>query len=453
MTPTPDTMSLITILAAIALLLLAGIILIRRSRRRVGTSPHCPGCDYLLYGNTSAVCPECGRALSPQTIVIGDVRRSRAMLGWGLLLIAIALLLLATVGIKTVATYDWYRLRPTAWVIDDTVSRDPSADVSRAWRELTRRRALHKLSDDHEARLTQLALAEQANANQDAPPKPTSPIIREFLEYLGDRQLAGQLSSDQSRQFFENSARVRLGIRPSVVAGDVAPIEVTHLNCGPSSPWFITVEETTLTVASMKPIIVADGGSTSGVGAGTSSTHRIPAPAPGDYPVAVTQRVRIYDRMTKFAIPPAHEWTVSAKGTLHVVPPSAAAPIKRITDPTVSAKVRSAISVKQVTVTPGQFPRATLDVDIRPSPAPLAFEVLLASGGEQFPVGTIHLAKGAQTQWKLSGDWPKDLEPAGGKVDVIFRPSEKVARETIDLLEMWGEEVVIKDVPVAKAPR
>jgi hypothetical protein len=37
----------------------------RLRRRRGNRSPHCAGCGYLLVGNTSGVCPECGTPLSP----------------------------------------------------------------------------------------------------------------------------------------------------------------------------------------------------------------------------------------------------------------------------------------------------------------------------------------------------------------------------------------------------
>src|SRR5687767_485524 len=97
----PAPLSPLIVLALILIPLFAGLFLLRRSRRRVGSAPHCPRCDYLLYGNTTAVCPECGHAVTPDNIVYGERARSRLYLITGLLLILAALGLAATLGVDT----------------------------------------------------------------------------------------------------------------------------------------------------------------------------------------------------------------------------------------------------------------------------------------------------------------------------------------------------------------
>jgi hypothetical protein len=38
----------------------------------------------------------------------------------------------------------------------------------------------------------------------------------------------------------------------------------------------------------------------------------------------------------------------------------------------------------------------------------------------------------------------------GPTADIILRPSPAKARETTDLLKIWGEEIILKDVPIVR---
>ena len=42
--------------------------------------------------------------------------------------------------------------------------------------------------------------------------------------------------------------------------------------------------------------------------------------------------------------------------------------------------------------------------------------------------------------------------PAFTSCDIILRSSEKVAKETVDLFEIWQGELVYRDVPVKLGP-
>src|SRR4051812_13805814 len=118
-----DVAPLNLILLVIAGVALAwGFWLVRRSRRRLGDTPHCRACDYDLTANASDVCPECGLALGDANVIRGDPVRLRGRFARGLLLIALALVLGGAVAVSSAQNYDWYRLRPTSWVIDDAAS-------------------------------------------------------------------------------------------------------------------------------------------------------------------------------------------------------------------------------------------------------------------------------------------------------------------------------------------
>jgi hypothetical protein len=114
--------------------LLAGAWLIRRGwlPRRRGQTPHCRTCNYILTGITTDRCPECGTTLGPQTTVIGERRRRPILGSLGLLLILLGVATTTATLTPRVRNIDWYKYRPTSWVIADLRSSDPLTQ-SRAW--------------------------------------------------------------------------------------------------------------------------------------------------------------------------------------------------------------------------------------------------------------------------------------------------------------------------------
>src|SRR5687768_17026897 len=115
--------------------------------RRVGTTPHCAKCNYIVGGIDAVRCPECGSDLSADgAIVHGErpIRRRSGALGIALVLLAVTLGVLALTPV--VRRIDWYQYKPAGWVIDDLKS--GNANVSdRAWRELERRISEKNLSE------------------------------------------------------------------------------------------------------------------------------------------------------------------------------------------------------------------------------------------------------------------------------------------------------------------
>src|SRR5688572_10990574 len=89
--------------------------------RRRGETPHCRKCDYPLTGLTEpSQCPECGAKLTETRAVAYGERYRRRRLAWA----GATVMLLAAVPLSLVATgaarrFDWYRLRPTNWVLND----------------------------------------------------------------------------------------------------------------------------------------------------------------------------------------------------------------------------------------------------------------------------------------------------------------------------------------------
>jgi len=63
----------------------------QRSRRQDGL-PHCRQCEYLLIGNQSGRCPECGTLLSPENVLYGERGRRTRFDVIGVALVVLGLL-------------------------------------------------------------------------------------------------------------------------------------------------------------------------------------------------------------------------------------------------------------------------------------------------------------------------------------------------------------------------
>lgn len=82
------------------------------------------------------------------------------------------------------------------------------------------------------------------------------------------------------------------------------------------------------------------------------------------------------------------------------------------------------------------------------SPVAFAFEVFLRAGDKEWPLSNFagHPDDGAFSTGVVGSI--DGFDTTTQRVDIILRPSARVARSTIDLTEIWGQEVVIHDVPV-----
>src|SRR5205085_1625071 len=159
-----------------------------------------------LTGLTDADrCPECGTALSAQTLRLGE-RRRRPGLAWTgrlTLLLGLALVALAVSG--ALNRVDWYRYRPASWLVHDLTT--PARP--RAWAEPARLAAVGDDSPQIQASLTDRALQAQAEAAYH------SRNIA-MIDWLGQRCLDGALADAQKKRFFNNMILLALDVRPRV---------------------------------------------------------------------------------------------------------------------------------------------------------------------------------------------------------------------------------------------
>src|SRR3954467_15062397 len=146
--PNSGPVTLISIVVPLVLLLF-GLVLMKVGfwPRRRGTTPHCRGCGYVLVGNQSGTCPECGREWTDATVIRGERHRNK---GIGFAGLCMLLLALAIGGGSQFTNIDWYHYLPESWIVKDAASSNP-ATASRAWDELVRRRTIAPLAESTES--------------------------------------------------------------------------------------------------------------------------------------------------------------------------------------------------------------------------------------------------------------------------------------------------------------
>ena len=121
-------------------------------------------------------------------------------------------------------------------------------------------------------------------------------------------------------------------------------------------------------------------------------------------------------------------------------------------DPTMKDEVDSAFKLTHLKVEPMSAPytdkkyHASVMLDIGKRPIDTAFDIVLKDGEKEYKVGSVETKADSETHFSSGADCLVDL--SGKEVDLILRPSPQAAEDSIDLFEIWGEEIVFKDVLV-----
>jgi hypothetical protein len=508
---------------------LLGISLLRRGlrKRRVGNTPHCPECEYILIGNDCGTCPECGRPFTPSGILHGEPYRRRGMAAAGAFLFPLGILI-TTLGFSGVANQiNWYRHRPFRWVMQDLDSplpgaptraitellrRDSTGELSASrqtvlvdrmlkdlslppntitgqeWIELQRRASAHSLSqaqflvwasqvvgalDSPRFQTSDIALREikRLTTNNELPPEQAATLVeraikvqtssaggtnffvKDFLmRYLGDRYLARGLSAEQEQRFFSGCASLSLKVRQRVGLGDSVPYVIEHTGNGPSD-WTQKLEFLSTDVDGLQ--IYAKRGGSSGSFGGGSTGSSIPAQPAGHHTLQLTLGITIGK---------GDLWATGAKGNL---PPESATifreeqrkftadfdvmpdlpPLKQLEVPdatTIGKSIRA--SAFRYDNGAEENPKIQGEIEFTAPPVNLAFHVFARIDGKEYPMGTLAALKAAQGNFGVYCRAVTDKVVP--KFDIVLRSSEAVGKGTLDMMEYWKGEIVLKDVPL-----
>lgn len=430
---TAPTFSLI--LATLGVLLMGvGVLLLKRGHwpHRVGTTAHCGGCDYILTGAQTR-CPECGAPVRAGTVVRGE-RHRRPALAWGgaaLALFGIGLLGLFIADLT--GRIDWDHYKPLGWLLRDF---DRPNSFAPAWAEIQRRLGNHRLSDRDQKAIAEKALQAAGTMPISGP---------NVLDFVGQRFLDHKLTAEQANRFFAGALKVNLAVRPVVGSQSPVPYSITGIGRGPSGWW---LRMRTLEAQVDDGAVQRLGGGTGGSFGGWSTNMSVPpVKPPGKH------RLRVKVEMATDATgavswddnaPVARRAAQDLFGDFQVI--DGQTPIATVTTP--SAAVLGPLLTPRLTFNPSGTMHVELGVDADALPVDVAFEVFAIVNGRDYSVGSVNFHKGARAGYSAAGrEFPADPPQT---VDVLFRSSAAVARQTLDLTRIWQGEVLIPNVPVRR---
>lgn len=433
-------------LCAAAGLLIVGLFGWRRGRRRVGDTPHCRRCDYIL-SHSEGRCPECGTEISARTVVHGERRRHAAWLTAAVLLFVGAVLGVILPATGVVGHVDWFHLRPAGLLLKDLDSSDPRV-ARRSWAELERRARAWSLSRSRDAQLIDLCLGEMT-----APTK--RPTRDAAVIFLGDRAARHALSADQEAKFFDALVGVKLTVRPRVGPGDDIPC-ATHIDPHgpatqpPGSPeWFYRLAATELTVDG-KPAGEPTQWHMANVWnyyTGTTAHLTAPPQPAGRHELAVTIPLEVCygHRDEDPGVPARVTLTRRVTATVDVLPETP--PVAPADRPGLTDQLRAALRIKSVEPVEGSPLSYWVNYNVRGTAVAFAAHVVVVVDGKEYPAGMISSdgsgVDGALIAAEVIG------HPA--KVNVIVRGDAAAARKTLDLYANWFGEIVFRDMPVKGA--
>ena len=422
--------------------LLLGLVLVKLAYfpRRRGNTPHCRKCNYTLTGLSSDRCPECGQVLNEDTIVHGERTRHQILGGVAssLLLLAVAI----TAVILASDRIDWYQYKPTSWVIDDAASATP-AEATRAWTELQRRMTGGSLTEEQHAKLTEVALAEQAN--------PTGgPIGRSLLDYLGARAADGKLSELQKERFVDQAVKFTLTVRPRIAKGDPVYYRIAHAGRGPSQGWWSssTVKEIRINGKAVNQGGFGSSGSSLG-GPGATATS-VEFSEPGQHSLEADIEHSVRQGPMGDPNKGTHFLTrkVTRATTFQILADPPADFVKMVPSDAARAELMTNIKSKNAILQPDSD-YMHVNLDVRPLTVNIAFDVFGRIGDQEFPLGTMSLPKNTPMGFSMGGSEIVKKFGRPKSLTVILRSSEKVARRSVEIYDAWEGELVFEDVPVS----
>ncbi len=435
------------IILAIPVLLIVGVLFLKRALwpRRRGNDPHCAVCDYLLIGNVSGRCPECGRDLTfPSSIRLGQ-RYRRPGLG----VVAILLLLLSLAMIVVMATgaadqIHWYQYRPAAWVVQDMASSN-AVQANRAWNELDRRRkSTGGFSPAIEQKLITLALKDQGQPIQ-------GPLGTRLVEFLGDMFLANKLSKAQADVFFTQAMSLGFIVRPIVIIGDDVPYTINSSVRIYGSQWWYRVHTVRCRLDDQIVPNDVSAFATSGDHSLNSlilNSH-IKITTPGKHAFEVTSRIEFYHGpfYDVNASKLSHTRTVMLATGFQAVESDPADCVKLVADPVLKSQIQKAITIWQIERIPSDGHVYMSQYSVDRAPANIAFEVYIRADGKESCVGQFAVTKYRSLPTVALGGITDN------KADIIFRSSKAAARRTTDLFEIWAGEIVFEGRQAKPSPK
>jgi hypothetical protein len=113
----------------------------------------------------------------------------------------------------------------------------------------------------------------------------------------------------------------------------------------------------------------------------------------------------------------------------------------------IEAGIRTALVFRPFrVVNTGGVRKLVSAVDLWRPPTNLCFQAAARIGGKEYPLSRLGCPAGGEAIQNITGtyDGPSDVTT----LDLILRPDQAAARQSLNLAHIWSGEVVLKDIRV-----
>lgn len=434
---------------------------------RVGLEPHCRGCNYNLTGleldGPGIRCPECGRDVSARRAIrLGRrVRRRKARIA-GLVLFLIGITPLAGVGIAIWRGFDIYAWLPPSWLLAELDSWKRTT-VLRAVREIQSRLDVDKWKPADCRRLIDRCMREQDRAEL----RPKSSVA--IIDLLADTSLYPLFTNADMQKIRDAAiAHLSLRVRTRTAVNDPLPYEVrgelrmpvrldrSRLRLVLKFPDG-TEQPETYADLTCRPILKIGEGVANVAGdlVVRLRAELLAAPAPMSMPPTTTSApsmeeyfaAQLFKRVPR---PEREPERILASMELavpisvaEVEPPDM---IRLVSSAAQQASFRKymVVDLENSITSRGDDVRIFLSLPART--VPVCADLLAIAEAGEIALGSVRADLTTQRVDVIT--WAHVRLPP--RVTVRLRPSKAVARHTLDVYEIWGDEFEISDVRVTE---
>jgi hypothetical protein len=336
-------------------------------------------------------------------------------------------------------------------------------DSAKAIDELLRREGESLLSPVQLDDLVELILEHQADR--------TRPWRTEMGDLIEKRWVAGKLDRDlweqYTAQFLVDTYKLKVRRRIVIGSGKMALEQIKQdTRCGSGVHMTYQLRETNRTTK-IGATVVGRGNppSTSKLGhdtGGLNSTNyylgdekQWATIKPGKHKITREVELAILQAPGPEAIE-RKDVFASRKVTFETVTtflPAGQSTVTINTDPELKDAVESAITLERVETGPISIPNdsneffANIILDFEPRPIDTAFTIVLNDGEAEYDTGSVAFSAAQRNGFNTSR--PRISADLSGKhIDVILRPAPAAAEASIDCFEIWGQEIIFKNVLV-----
>ncbi len=319
------------------------------------------------------------------------------------------------------------------------------------------------LSPDTIERLVELAFQMQESAEH------------EWTGYWGDlielAWIGGHVTDKQIQRYLRNAidGSLQARVRSPVHAGSQFPVDIRFES--PRAAWYGTfgarfrIENVEIGGEPARPGSGrGSSGSTRSLTLDTDHRSHMSIIAPTEaatYPVHVRVRIGVVDSRRSdheqprtFTDQPEDwpplvaQWTREFESQLEVRATDAEI-IRLIRDDRIHAQLREAFQVERIIVAKQDRRFSVHQSILIPSfPVNIYCSLFLRDGDREWRIGPVQAPKGHETQVTLHWSQLFDSDSIPQQVDLVLRPDVSLAMQEFDVEEIWGEEIVIEDVPV-----